>query len=115
MKHTVREENGVIVIVLEGKIMGEPLDTALINMVDKYVKENKVNAVMDFSRVDWINSMALGICITILTTLRGRGGDLKLVCVPEKVRIFLDRCRMFAVFESYDTMENAIASFKTKT
>jgi len=115
MKHAVREENGVIVIVLEGKIMGEPLDTALINMVDKHIKENKVNAVMDFSKVLWMNSMALGICISILTTLRGRGGDLRLACVSEKARIFLDRSRMFAVFQSYDTLEKAIESFKTRT
>ncbi len=112
MKHTIREEDGVIVIALEGKIMGEPLDTALINMVDKYVQQNKVNAVMDYSRVAWINSMGLGICITILTSLRNRGGDLRLACVTEKVRFFLDRSRMFAVFEAYDTLEKAKESFK---
>ncbi len=115
MKHTIREEDGVIVIALEGKVMGEPLDTALINMVDAYIQQNKVNAVMDYSKVAWINSMGLGICITILTSLRNRGGDLRLACVPEKVRFFLDRSRMFAVFESFDTLDKAKASFRRNT
>ena len=112
MKHSSREVDGVVVLILEGKIMGEPGDTLLVNMVAKFVEQGKLNVVMDFSNVVWINSVGLGLCITVLTSLRNRGGDLRLACVQEKVRSFLDKSRMFAVFESFSTVEDAAAGFR---
>jgi len=111
-KHDYREENGIIVLRLNGKIMGDTDDTALFSLIYQFADEGRTRVVVDFCNVEWMNSKGLGICIVGSTTLRNRGGDLKLACLPEKVRDLLNKTRMFAVFEVFDTVEEAVASFK---
>ncbi len=112
MKYTSREQNGVVVIKLHGKIMGSPEDSSLVNLVYESADQNKVKVVFELSQVDWMNSRGLGILISGLTTLRNRGGDLKLACISESIDTFLNKCRMLAVFECYDSVEEAVESFK---
>jgi len=112
MANIFREENGVMIFELEGKIMGTRHDDSLIDRVYEFIEKGKIKFVFDLSKVEWINSRGLGICITVYTALNNRGGGFKLSCLSEKVRTFLDNCRMFAVFEAYDTVEEAIKSFR---
>jgi len=93
-----------------GTASGHTLGTE--NKVYEFIGKGKLKFVFDFSKVDWINSRGLGICITVYTALHNRGGGLKLACLSEKVKTFLDKCRMFTVFEAYDTVAEAIKSFR---
>ena len=111
MADIFREENGVIVLELEGKIMGTPQDSSLTGKIYKQIDQGKYKFVFDFSRVDWMNSRGLGLLITVYTALQNRDGNLKLACLSEKVRSLLDRCKMFAIFDTYETVEEAINSF----
>lgn len=112
MAHSHREENGVVIFELEGKIMGTQHDNYLIlDKVYEFIQQNKFKMVMDFSNVDWMNSRGIGICITTITALRNRDGDLKLACLNEKVDSLLKKMKMFKIFEAYDTVEEAINSF----
>ncbi|UCD94118.1 MAG: STAS domain-containing protein [Candidatus Zixiibacteriota bacterium] len=111
-KHTFREVNDIIVLELSGKIMGGTEDTTLVNQIYEFADQNKTKVVIDFSEVEWMNSRGLGICICGATTLRNRGGDLRLARPSEKVAMLLNRTRMFTVFEVFDTVEEAVDSFK---
>lgn len=112
MAHTSREENGIVIFELEGKIMGTQHDNYLIlDKVYEYIQQNKFRMVMDFKNVDWLNSRGIGICITTATAMRNRDGDLKLACLNEKVRSLLDKMRMFKVFEEFPSVEEAVKSF----
>lgn len=112
MAHSHREENGIVVFELEGKIMGTQHDNYLIlDKVYEFIQQNKFKMVMDFSNVDWMNSRGIGICITTVTALRNRDGDLKLACLNEKVESLLTKMKMFKIFKAYDTVEEAINSF----
>lgn len=114
MAHTSREENGIVIFDLEGKIMGTQHDNYLIlDKVYEYTKENKFKIVFNFSNVDWINSRGIGICITTITALRNRDGDLKLACLNESVGSLLKKTKLLRIFEVYDTVEDAIKSFES--
>jgi hypothetical protein len=83
MAHTYREEDGVIIFELEGKIMGTPHDNYLIlDKVYEFTTQNKFKIVMDFSNADWMNSRGIGICVTTVTVMRNRGGFLKALNGP---------------------------------
>jgi len=110
MASVFREENGVIIAELEGKMMGSPQDTSIVNSVYEYMEKGNFKFVFDFSNVDWINSRGLGLCITVYTSLNNKGGGFKLACLNEKVDMFLDKCKMFAVFETSKTVEEAVKS-----
>jgi len=112
MANTFREESGVIILELEGKMMGTPQDTSLVNKVYEYIEQGNLKFVFDFSDVEWINSRGLGLCITVYTSLNNKGGGFKLACLNEKVESFLDKCKMFAVFETCETVEEAVKSLQ---
>ena len=112
MKHAVREEKGVVIFELVGKIMGGPDDTSLVNAIYECADQNKTKVVIDLCRVEWMNSRGLGICIAGVTALRNRGGDLKLACTSGKVQTLLNNTRMFHVFETFDSVEEAVNSFQ---
>jgi len=112
MAHTSREENGIVIFELEGKIMGTQHDNYLIlDKVYEYTKENKFNMVFDFSNVDWMNSRGIGICITTATALRNRDGDLKMARLNENVESLLKKMKLLKIFEVFDTVEEAVKSF----
>ena len=112
MAHSSREENGIVIFELEGKIMGTQHDNYLIlDKVYEYTKESKFNMVFDFSKVDWINSRGIGICITTVTALRNRDGDLKLACLNENVGALLKKMKLLKIFEVFDTVEEAVKSY----
>jgi len=112
MSCTVREDGNVVILELAGKIMGTHEDTSLVDVIRDLGNQNKVQVVLDLSHVDWMNSVGLGLCITMMTSLRNREGDLKLANPSEKVTSFLEKCRMFAVFETFEKVDQAVASFK---
>lgn len=112
MSHTTRIENDIVVYELEGKSWGTMEDNyEILDKLYEYIKEEKFNAVLDFSKIDRINSRGIGICVTMVTALRGRDGNLKLACLNERIESLLKKMRMFKIFEYYETVEKAIESF----
>jgi anti-sigma B factor antagonist len=112
MKLTSREENGVEILEPKGKIMGGPDATMLHDYLHELISNNKKKVVIDLSKVEWMNSTGLGILISGLTTLRNNGGELKLANVTDKIQSLLTITKLITVFESYDTIEDAVKSFK---
>ncbi len=111
MQYRIYEKDGIVVIEFSGKIMGETADSAIVKKVYEYADQKKVNFVFDFCHVEWMNSRGLGLCIASATTLRNRSGELKLACTVGKVQELLENTRMFHVFECFDSVDKAIASF----
>ena len=111
MKLTSREEGGVVILEPKGKIMGGPDATLLHDNLHEFIEQNKKKVVIDLSKVEWMNSTGLGILISGLTTLRNNGGELKLACVTEKIESLLTITKLITVFESFDSVADAITSF----
>jgi len=59
-----------------------------------------------------MNSSVVGILIGGLTTLRNNSGDLKLVNVTGKIESLLIITKLIKIFETFNTVEEAVASFK---
>ena len=112
MKLTAHEDKGVVIISPKGKIMGGPDATMLHDQLHDLISQNKKKVIIDLAKVDWMNSTGLGILISGLTTMRNNGGELKLANVTEKIQSLLTITKLITVFESYDSVEEAIASFK---
>ena len=111
MKLESHEKDGVRIIVLQGKIMGDPDEVSLTDVIYKFAEEGEVRAVLDLSGVTWMNSRGLGMCIAGLTTLRNRGGDLRLCCCSKPVATLIRKCHLHTIFKSFDSTEDAINSF----
>lgn len=112
MKLSTREVNGVVVLEPKGNIMGGPDATLLHEKLHEYIKQNKKKIVIDLSKVEWMNSTGLGILISGLTTLRNNQGELKLANVTDKIQSLLAITKLVTVFETFDSIDEAVASFK---
>lgn len=112
MRLTDREESGVVILQPKGKIMGGPDASLLHDKLYEYIQQNKKHVVIDLADVDWMNSTGLGILISGYTTLRNNKGQLKLANVTDKIQSLLTITKLVTVFEAYDSVEQAIGSFK---
>ncbi|OGC79384.1 MAG: anti-anti-sigma factor [candidate division Zixibacteria bacterium RBG_16_40_9] len=112
MKLSSREVKGVIILEPKGKIMGGPDSTLLHDQFHDLVQQNKKKIIVDLSKVEWMNSTGLGILISGLTTLKNNQGELKLANVTDKIQSLLAITKLVTVFESFDSVDEAVASFK---
>jgi len=111
MKLTHTETDGVVILEPKGKIMGGPDATLLHDKLHEFIDQNKKKVVINLAKVEWMNSTGLGILISGLTTMKNNGGELKLAAVTEKIESLLTITKLITVFENYDDVETAIASF----
>lgn len=108
----VQKENGhVLVIELEGELMGGPESDEFRSIIDNAIKDEKNLVVIDMGKVNWMNSSGLGMLMNALTNLRSSGGDLKLANLSERTRRPIQITRLDSVFEEYDTVDKAVKTF----
>ncbi|NDJ84383.1 MAG: STAS domain-containing protein [Chloroflexi bacterium] len=106
MKITPREENGISVFVLEGRIDSEgavDLDLAL----QTAVSEGNYKLILEMANVRYLNSSGLRTLADILTQCRDNGGDLRLVSLNPKVQRVFQIIGFDKFFNIYDTMDEA--------
>ncbi len=111
MKMTESESAGVVILELSGKIMGGPDATLLNDKLHELIEAGKTKIVANLKGVNWMNSSGLGILIGGLTTMRNSGGDLKLADITDRIQSLLMITKLLTVFESFDTIDQAIESF----
>jgi len=108
---TIWEDKGVAILEPKGKIMGGPDATVLHDKLHEIINQGKKKVIIDLAKVDWMNSTGLGILISGLTTMRNNGGELKLANVTEKIQSLLTITKLITIFETFDSVDQAVGSF----
>ena len=110
MKFQDSIENNIVILDITGKIMGGEETTLFHGKIHEYINQNKKNFVCDMAKVDWMNSVGLGMLISAYTTVKNAGGRLVLANIT-KIESVLTITRLISVFEHFDNKEEAIKSF----
>lgn len=110
MNITEREQAGVTIFVLEGRVDSEGA-VDLDMMLQAGTADGKYKMILDMSQVRYINSAGLRTLADILTQNKANGGDLRLVNVNPKVRRVLQIIGFDKFFGIYETLEEALADF----
>ncbi len=110
MKIKEKIEDHVAVLSLSGKMMGGPETTALHDHIRSLLNDGIRKVVIDLSGVKWINSSGLGVLMAAMTSIKSEGGLMKLACVTEKVQSLLMITQLMRIFETFETVERAVAS-----
>ncbi len=110
MKFDDSLQGNVVVLDVAGKIMGGEETTMFHGKIHEYITQNKKNFVVDMKKVDWMNSVGLGMLISALTTVKNAGGRLVLSDIT-KIESILTITRLISVFEHFDSKEDALKSF----
>jgi len=102
----------VAVVALKGNLMGEPDTTEVREKVYSLLQDDMKKIVLDLGKVKWINSSGLGSLIAAMTSVKNKGGEMRLANITEKVESVFMITQLIKVFKTYETVDRAVASFK---
>ena len=113
LKLMTREEDGVAILTCSGRIVFGDESAALRDEVKKVLTQNKF-LVINLGGVSYIDSGGLGTIVSLFTSARAAGGDIKLANLTQRVGDLLSITKLLTIFETYEGESAAIASFKHK-
>jgi anti-sigma B factor antagonist len=111
MKISEKRITDVVVLNLEGSLMGGPEAVSLNETVNRFLDEKSLKLVLNLKSVERVNSSGLGILIKALTTFKTNGGVLKLANVNPNVKNLLLITKLNTILDSYDSVDAAVKSF----
>ena len=109
MSIDIKEENGIEIVAVDGRLVAAS-SGELRDRVMAVVKDN-VKIVMDLAKMSHIDSSGLGVLVQLLQAVNKCGGAMKLCNLQQHPRIVFDITKVYRVFEIFDTLEAALASF----
>ncbi len=112
MKIEARHEQGVTILEPKGKITIGVGDVALRRAVTEALEAAARDILVDLGGVSTIDSSGIGELVSAYTTVTNRGGKLKLVNLPPKVTDILQITQLISVFEVFETVDEALATFE---
>src|SRR5436190_9120945 len=105
-----RTINGVKVIDCAGRVVFGDEASQLRELVKKELAENN-RIVLNLGDVSYIDSGGIGTLVSLYTSARNSGGDIKLLNLTKRVGDLLQITKLITVFESYDDEQKAINAF----
>ena len=103
----------IMILNLSGKIMGGPDYEKFHSEIKSLINDGYVDIVLNMSKVTWINSTGLGILVSAFHTLKKNGGVMKICAVSPRIDNILNVTQLKLVFETFETEQDALASFET--
>jgi anti-sigma B factor antagonist len=111
MKISTREVEGITIVDLSGRItLGDEtgkLRSTVRELLDKGVKK----IVLNFAGVSYIDSTGVGELVGCYTTVRGQGGEMKLMALTQKVQDLFHVTKLYTVFDVKEDEFTAVKSF----
>ncbi|MFZ1081115.1 MAG: STAS domain-containing protein [Candidatus Kryptoniota bacterium] len=101
-------KSGVVLIEIEGNIVGGPDAMSLNEEVHKLVNSGTKKIIIDMKSVEHINSSGLGILIASLNAVHQVNGDLKIANASSRVLDLLKITKLSQIFESYKSVDEAV-------
>lgn len=112
MDYSVSEQDDIVIISLNGKIMGGPEATEINDKFNQLIDTKKLKIVIDLNNVEWMNSSGLGILIGAVSLFRNNNGQLRIINVSERIQNLLKITKLAGIFETSSSLEEALSSFK---
>jgi anti-sigma B factor antagonist len=109
---THRDAGDVTVVDLSGRITLGDGSALLRKTVRTLVEEDHPKILLNLADVDYIDSAGIGELVHAFTSVKNRGGDLKLLHLTKKVRDLLQITKLFTVFDVFNDESAALQSFK---
>lgn len=106
-----REVSHVTILDIRGRIvLGEEIHQ-LRDAVRGLVAAGKKKIILNLADVDYLDSSGVGELVSSFTTVRGAGGELKLLNLSQKVKDVLYVTKLYTVFDIKDDEFTAVKSF----
>jgi anti-sigma B factor antagonist len=111
MRIVERQVGSVVILDFHGRILIGQGENALREAVDRLADSGNINILLNLADVPFIDSSVVGELVRTLTTVTRKGGKVKLVNLPPRIRNLLSMARLLTVFEAYESEGEAVRSF----
>jgi anti-anti-sigma factor len=111
MQASVRQVDSVAIVDLVGRItLGDETDLVRDTITREFDRGHK-NILLNLQEVTYCDSAGLGELVGCYAAVTRRGGSLKLLYVPKKIRDILEVTRLDGLFELCTDEGTAVRSF----
>lgn len=112
LKINARSADGVTVLQCNGRVVFGEESTALRDKVKELLAAGNKKIVLNLGGVSYIDSGGLGVLVSLFTSAKAAGGDIKLANLTQRVGDLLQITKLLTVFEVHEGEQKAIDAFK---
>lgn len=112
MQTTLRQVGDVAVLDISGRITLGEGNVMLRDIVRELTEKGSKKIVLNLREVQYVDSSGIGELVKAHTTVRNKGGQLKLVNLNERVSNLLELTRLVAVFDIAPDEASAVGSLQ---
>ena len=106
----IDERSSFVILKLNGNLIEGPETHEFNEIITKYLKANKLNFIIDFADIKYINSTGLSIIFRGYLSISKAGGKLRIANLNAKLSNLLSITKLNTLFEIEKDIESAIES-----
>ena len=111
LRTKTREAGSVTIVDVSGQIVLGEESAALRGIIVELLNRGHKQILLNLGKVSYIDSSGLGSLVSAFSSVRKKGGELKLLSLANKVHDALQLTRLYTVFDIKDNEAEAIKSF----
>ena len=111
MNISTRLVDGIAILDLTGRITLGEGSVQLRDGVRFILDKGQKKIILNLAGITYMDSSGVGELVSAFTTVKNRGGELKLINLTEKIEDLMTITKLVTVFDIYDDEAKAIASF----
>jgi anti-sigma B factor antagonist len=112
MKYLSKVTDKVLVIQLQGDLIGEDNGLELTDHANDKINDDIILCAIDLSDVRYMNSSGIGVLITLLTKFRNKGGEIVLINPSDQIKKLLIITKLNAIFNIVNSETEALTKLK---
>jgi anti-anti-sigma factor len=110
-----REDRGPITILhLQGTLTGGPDSELFDRTVEELIGESRLYVVLDFDRVNFVGSPAIGFIARNYAHHVRAGGEIVAACIGTRVALVFDLF-LRRLFQCFDSVDEAVEFYAKRT
>ena len=106
-----RKVGDVLILAVAGRIAFGAGDQDLGEAVRGALDEGERKVLLDFSKVEYMDSSGIGELVSCYTTIKNRNGFLRIFGLNAKVFSLMKMTSLHSVFDTFDTEAEALKGY----
>jgi anti-anti-sigma factor len=107
-----REKNNIVIFDIEGEIRRSDItDVTLHELVKEQLEVGRKQILLNFDKVDFIDSFGVGEILASYISTHNLGGQLKLARISKKLFLIFQVTMLTKVLDIHDEEDAALRSF----
>ncbi len=111
MTTSIRHIDSIAIVDMSGRIVLGKESASVRNLIYDLLTNGHKQIVLNLGDVDYIDTTGIGSIVGSFTTVRKRGGELRLINLQEKVAAVMQTTNLYTVLDIVNDEAAALTSF----